>query len=156
MRLPTAEGLAFIAGWEGWSATPYPDIAGVWTIGHGSTHGLDGLPVTAEHRTITEAEGMALLRRDVRHAAGAVERLCPVPLEQHQFDALVSWTYNLGSGALQASTMRRCILRGDHAAAADELRRWVWAGGQRVYGLMRRREAERTTYLWGSTYLAAA
>jgi len=70
-----------------------------------------------------------------------------VALDDGQFDALVSFTFNLGSGALQRSTLRRRVNREEHEAAPAEFRRWVWAGGRRLKGLMRRREAEAQLYV---------
>ena len=77
----------------------------------------------------------------------AVLRLWPVPLTQGQYDALVSFSFNLGAGALQSSTLRRKIMRGDYEGAADEFPRWVFAGGRRMVGLVRRREAKRALFL---------
>ena len=69
-----------------------------------------------------------------------------VPLSQNQFDALTSWVFNLGEGRLQASTLRRVINRGSHSEAPREIRRWVYAGGRKLAGLARRREAEAALY----------
>jgi len=69
-----------------------------------------------------------------------------VPLTDGQFDALVSFTYNLGSGALQRSTLRRVINRKNHQNVPAQLMRWVWAGGRKLRGLVRRREAEARLY----------
>ena len=95
---------------------------------------------------ITEAEVENLLRQDVATAERAVLRLIHVPLTDEQFDALVSFTYNLGSGALQRSTLRRVINRHHHADVPRQLRRWVYAGGRKLKGLVRRREAEARCY----------
>ena len=70
----------------------------------------------------------------------------PIELEQHQFDSLLSFTYNLGAGALQASTLRKKILRHDMDGAAREFDRWVFAGGRKLAGLVRRRAAERDMF----------
>jgi lysozyme len=83
---------------------------------------------------------------DVQTAERAVLRLITVPLTDGQFDALVSFTFNLGAGALQRSTLRRKINRGDHANVPAEFRKWVWAGGRKLEGLVRRREAEAALY----------
>ena len=87
-----------------------------------------------------------LLRRDVESAERAVVRLIRVPLEDGQFDALGSFAFNLGAGALQRSTLRRKVNRGEHGAVPAEFRRWVFAGGRRLKGLVRRREAEAALY----------
>jgi len=70
----------------------------------------------------------------------------PIDLEQHQFDPILSFTYNLGAGALQASTLGKKILRYDMDGAARELDRWVFAGGRKLAGFVRRRTAERETF----------
>ncbi len=95
---------------------------------------------------INEATAEALLRRDVETAERAVLRLIRVPLEDGQFDALGSFTFNLGAGALQRSTLKRKANREEHGAVPTEFRRWVWAGGRKLKGLIRRREAEAAIY----------
>ena len=76
----------------------------------------------------------------------AVFRLIRVPRTDGQFEALLSFTFNLGSGALQRSTLRRKVNREEHAGVPTEFMRWVWAGGRRLKGLIRRRAAETTLY----------
>ena len=95
---------------------------------------------------IDEATAEDLLRRDVEAAVRAVLRLIRVPLADGPFDALCSFTFNLGAGALQRSTLRRKINREEHDAVPAEFRRWVWAGGRKLKGLIRRREAEAVLY----------
>ena len=90
---------------------------------------------------IDEATAEELLRRDVETAERAVLPLIRVPLEDGRFDALGSFAFNLGAGALQRSTLRRKVNREEHAAVPHEFRRWVWAGGRRLKGLVRRRPA---------------
>ena len=97
-------------------------------------------------RGIDRAEAEALLRLDLRGAERAVCRLIPAPLTEARFDALASFTFNLGAGALQRSTLRRVVNRGEHEAVPAELLRWVWAGGRRLKGLVRRRAAEAALY----------
>jgi len=87
-----------------------------------------------------------LLRRDLGVAERAVLRLIRVPLADGQFDALASFTFNLGSGALQRSTLRRKVNREEHAEMPAEFMRWVWAGGRKRKGLVRRRAAEVGLY----------
>ncbi len=96
---------------------------------------------------ITPEQAEALLRQDVQAAERAVLRLITVPLTDGQFDALVSFTFNLGAGALQRSTLRRKVNRGDHANVPAEFRKWVWAGGRKLEGLVKRREAELLLYI---------
>ena len=133
-------GIDLIKDFEGFRSEPYRCSANVPTIGFGSTHG-----VTMESTPITLAEGEALLKRDLVRFERAVHRLCPVPLTQGQYDALVSFSFNTGS--LSASTLRRKLMREDYIGAADEFPRWVFAAGRRLAGLVRRREAERVLFL---------
>ena len=136
-------GIDLIKRFEGFSATPYLCPAGYLTIGYG--HLLQS-PVVSRQSPVSEAEAEELLRGDVQVAEKAVMRLIAVPVTQHQFDALVSFTFNLGAGALQRSTLRRKANRGEHEAVAQELLKWVFAGGKRLPGLIRRRQAEAELY----------
>ena len=86
-----------------------------------------------------------MLKRDLDRFERGVRRFCPVPLTQGQYDALVSFSFNTGS--LSVSTLRKKLLRGDYEGAAGEFQRWVFAGGRRLAGLVRRREAERNLFL---------
>lgn len=134
-------GLALIREFEGFCAAPYRCPAGLWTVGYGH--------VLAPHEpliTITQAEAEALLRKDVRHAAQSVKALVNVPLTQGQFDALVSFTFNLGSGAFERSTLRRVVNQGAHDEVPEQLMRWVYAAGRKMPGLLRRRAAEAALY----------
>ena len=79
-------------------------------------------------------------------AEGAVLRLIEVPLTDGQFDGLVSFAFNCGSGALQRSTLRRKVNREEHGEVPKELLKWVWSGGKKLKGLIRRREAEGRLY----------
>ncbi len=99
---------------------------------------------------ITQAEATELLRKDVGIAELAVLRLISVPLTDGQFDALVSFTFNLGAGALQRSTLRRKANRGEHDSVPAELMKWVWAAGKSLPGLVRRRKAEALAYAYGA------
>ena len=147
MRHMTDQGLALIKRFEGFSATPYLCPAGWWTIGWGAIRGLDGQPVTAATPPVTEEEAETLLRRDAALAERAVLRLITVPISDGRFDALTSFAFNLGGGALQRSTLRSKVNREDHAYVPDEFRKWVWGGGHKLPGLIRRREAEAILYL---------
>lgn len=141
-RRVNAKGMALIKRFEGFSPVVYADIAGHSTIGYGHL-------VRPGERwgRISEAEAEQLLRRDVAAAEQAVCALIAEPLHDNRFAALVSFTFNLGSGALQRSTLRQKINRGEHEAVPRELLRWVWAGGRRIRGLERRRQAEAALYL---------
>lgn len=145
MRHITQEGLDLIKRFEGFSPTVYICSAGYPTIGYGHLVRDD-----EQHRYqqgITEQEAEDLLRRDVQVAERAVLRLIDVPLTDNQYDVLVSFTFNLGAGALQRSTLRRKVNREEHADVPTQFRRWVWAGGKRLRGLIKRRAAESGMYL---------
>lgn len=135
-----------VAEFEGYSAVPYRCPAGVWTIGYGTTR-INGQPVTATTEPVTEARAEALLRDDLAQAARDVERLCRMPLTLNQRAALISFTYNLGAGALQRSTLLRHLKAGLYDQAADQFDVWVMAGGKRLNGLVRRRAAEKALFL---------
>ncbi len=95
---------------------------------------------------ISREEAEELLKRDVLWAEKGVLRLINVPLTDGQFDALVSFTFNLGTGALQRSTLRRKVNREEHDRVPKEFIRWVWASGRRQAGLVRRRNNEARLY----------
>lgn len=147
MRHVTDQGLALIKRFEGFSATRYICPAGWWTIGFGAIHGLDGQPVTAATPPVTEEEAETLMRRDLAVAERAALRLITVPLSDGRFNALASFAFNLGGGALQRSTLRRKVNREEHADVPDEFRKWVWGGGRKLPGLIRRREEEAEMYV---------
>lgn len=142
-----AAGLALIKRFEGWSPVPYLDPIGIPTIGHGSIWGAGGKRVTMDHPQITEEQGEELLRREVAHTERAVRRLIRIRLDERPFAALVSFTYNLGAGNLQTSTLRMKANRGDMTGAANEFPKWRRAGGRILRGLVRRRAEERTLWL---------
>jgi len=134
-------GIALIKHFEGFSPVVYRDVAGKATIGYG--HLLrDG----EAWERLSEAEAEGLLRQDIAVAERAVSHLIRIPLTDNQFAALVSFTFNLGSGALQRSTLRQKINREEHGDVPRELMRWVWAGGRQNEGLKRRRKAECALY----------
>lgn len=143
MRHVTEQGLQLIRRFEGFSAVPYLCPAGYLTVGYG--HVVQN--PEAFRQPITEDEATEILALDVETAERAVLRLISVPLTDGQFDALVSFTFNLGSGTLQRSTLRRKVNREEHEDVPAEFVKWVWAGGKKLKGLIRRREAEATLYL---------
>ena len=147
MRRMTDEGLDLIKLYEGYSSSPYLCPAQHWTIGYGAIWGMDDKRVTEDNPDINEDQADYLLRRDVKKSEMAVLRHIRVPLEDGQFNALCSFVFNLGSGALQSSTLRRKINRGDYIGAANEFPRWVFAGGRKLKGLVRRREHERLMFI---------
>jgi lysozyme len=139
-RLVTSRiGLDLIQRFEGFSPTVYVCPAGYPTIGYG--HLVRAGEVFPDGG-ISRYEAERLLARDVITSELAVARLIAVPLTQSQFDALVSFTYNLGGGALQRSSLRMHLNRGCYGVVPEELLRWVWAGGRKLPGLVKRRVAE--------------
>ncbi len=144
MRHITEDGIELIQNFEGFSPTVYLDAAGLPTIGYG--HLLRAGEAEMFRRGISHEAAVALLIKDVQTAERAVLRLITVPLTDGQFDALVSFTFNLGGGALQRSTLRRKINREDHADSPAEFMKWVWAGGRKLKGLVKRRQFEILLY----------
>ena len=140
------KGIALIKEFEGCKLTAYQDSVGVWTIGYGWTQHVDGKPIRAG-MTIKQETAERLLKTGLVSYEGDVSRLVKVGLTQEQFDALVSFTYNLGARSLSTSTLLRKLNAGDYAGAADEFLRWNKAGGKVLNGLTRRREAERALFL---------
>lgn len=134
-----------IESWEGCRLSPYQDSVGVWTIGYGHT----GEDVHAACAAISQEQASELLAQDLERFEADVAELCPVSSQQ-QFDALVSFAYNLGRGSLAGSTLRRMHNARDYGSAALEFRKWNHAGGQVLAGLTRRRAGEAEVYATGS------
>jgi len=137
----SAAGLVAIAQYEGYRGQAYDDGVGVQTIGFGTTAGVqkgDRIdPVRALQRLAADA---ALFERQLA--------LCiHVPLHQHEWDAYVSWAYNVGVSAACKSTLVKKLNRGDYVGACNELLRWNRAGGRVLPGLVKRRQQERKTCL---------
>lgn len=132
-----SSGLTLIKNFEGLRLTAYLCPAQVWTIGFGSTgaHVKPGM-------TITKEQAEDLLLKDLVRFENAVHRLVKVPLTQNQFDALVSFTFNVGIGSLQKSTLLRLLNEGKYDQVGPQLMRWNKAGGKELPGLTRRRRAE--------------
>ena len=135
MQIST-EGISLIKKFEGCLLESYLCAAGVPTIGYGSTKGIKlGM-------TITQEEAEEVLLKDVAIFEGFVLEASEMPLSQHQFDALVSWTYNLGPSNLNASTMLKVLNKGSYEDVPAQIKRWNKANGKVLEGLIRRREAE--------------
>jgi lysozyme len=126
-------------------AYPYVCPAGYWTIGYG--HLCD-----PKHPPITEAEAEGYLAADLMTALNATLRFCPVLANEPEgrLAAIIDFTFNLGAGRLQTSTLRRRVNQRDWLAAGQELRRWVHGGGRILPGLVARREAEVTFLMAGA------
>lgn len=133
-------GIDLIKSFEGLRLSAYKCPADVWTIGYGTTAGVQ------PGQTITKERAEELLREDVKRFEAQVLRLVKVPLTQGQHDALVSFVYNLGAGNLSNSTLLRLLNAGDYAGAAAQFDRWNKAGGKVLAGLVRRRAAERALF----------
>jgi lysozyme len=138
----SASGLVGIALWEGYSDKAYDDGVGVATIGFGTTTRADGTPVEMGD-TITPPKALDRMIADISRYEGAVKQCVTVPLYQHEYDAFVSFSYNVGTHAFCTSRLVRKLNAGDYAGACEELLLWVYAGGKRLQGLVNRREAER-------------
>jgi len=143
---------------EGVRTKPYQCPALLWTIGVGHVidpnHGRiplaerKSLPIPdGWNRTISMEEVDDILKRDLASFERGVERYCPVPLTQGQFDALVSFSFNVGLGTLQRSTLRQKVLRGDMAGAAEEFSKYTIGGGKVLKGLVSRRKDEKALFL---------
>ncbi|MDT7240134.1 lysozyme [Citrobacter freundii] len=143
------KGIKNIKDFEGCSLTAYPDPGtggAPWTIGYGWTHPVDGKPIKPG-MTIKQETADRLLKTGLVSYENDVLKMAKVKLTQGQFDALVSFAYNVGSRALSTSTLLRKLNDGDVRGAADEFLRWNKAGGKVLNGLTRRREAERALFL---------
>lgn len=134
------EGRALIEAFEGRFLNAYRDSVGVLTIGFGHTSAA-GEPRVTRELTITAEEADQILAADLARVEAQVSRAITKPLNQCQFDALVSFTFNLGPTNLNNSTLARRVNRGDYDVAS-EFMKWDKAGGKRLPGLTRRRKAE--------------
>ncbi len=138
-------GIDLIKFFEAFRAQAYHldvDPPNVWTVGYGHTHGVkQGL-------TVTEPEATALLCQECRRIELAIVPAIQVPVSQNQFDALVSFAYNLGTGALLGSTLLKRLNAGDYLGAADQFPKWVHGSkGDVLPGLVTRRNRERDLFL---------
>jgi len=134
-------GLDLIKDFEGCELTSYQDIVGIWTVGYGCTG-----PGIGKGMVITTQEAENMLRRHLERVEAAIERMVTVPLTQGEFDALCSFCYNLGEGALKGSTLLKLLNASDYDGAAQQFERWNKAGGKEVAGLTRRRQAEKRLF----------
>ena len=130
-----------IKHFEGLRLEAYKCPADVWTIGYGHANKVKPGDV------ITTGEADILLALDVQEAERAVNAYVDVVINQNQFDALVSFVYNLGAGNFKSSTLLKKLNQGDYLGAANEFHRWNKAGGKVLRGLVRRREAEANLFI---------
>ena len=136
-------GLDLIKHFEGLETKAYQCAAGVWTIGYGHTKGVQ------EGDEWSEDHCDYMLEVELEEYEGYINNLVTCPLSQNQFDALVSWVYNLGSANLQASTLLKVLNAEDYSDVPNQIKRWNKAGGKVLEGLVRRREAEAVMFEGG-------
>ena len=130
------DGLELIKKFEGCETTAYQDSVGVWTIGFGHTKGVE------EGQTCSIEDAESMLADEMDEYEGYINNMVKVELQQHEFDALVAWVYNLGPTNLGESTMLKVLNGGQFDRVPDEMNRWTRAGGEILEGLVRRRQAE--------------
>lgn len=136
------KGIDLIKQFEGCRLTVYRCPAGVLTIGYGHT-GAD----VKEGQTITQEQAEKFLRSDLVVHCNNVSGLVKVPLNQNQFDALVSFEYNIGYGNFKSSTLLRLLNQGDYKGAAEQFKRWRYANGKVLSGLITRRQKEKDLFI---------
>lgn len=140
------QGVDLICGFEGLELKAYDDGAGVCTIGYGTTIYPHGKAVQyGDTCTIEQAKNY--MQYDLRRFEQAVTAAVNVPLNQNQFDALVSLSYNIGIGAFKNSTLLKLLNASDYNAASHQFDVWIKAGGKTVQGLVNRRAVEKTLFL---------
>ena len=139
-------GVDLICGFEGKRLVAYDDGVGVWTIGFGTTIYPNGIKVK-KGDTCTEAQAKSYMAHDLKKFEQAVNGAVTIPLNQNQFDVLVSLAYNIGTNAFKNSTLVKKLNAGDYRGAADQFDVWVNAGGKRMQGLVNRRAKEKEVFL---------
>ena len=145
-RTVSDSGIDLICGFEGKRLNAYDDGVGVCTIGFGTTVYPNGVKVK-KGDICTEAQAKQYMRNDLKKFEQSVNNVVTVPLTQNQFDALVSLTYNIGSGAFEKSTLVKKLNACDYSSAANQFDVWVNAGGKRLQGLVNRRAKEKELFL---------
>ena len=137
-------GINLICGFEGLRLKAYDDGVGVWTIGYGTTV-INGVKVK-KGDTCTIEQAKSYMAQDLKKFESAVNTAVKVPLNQNQFDALVSLTYNIGIGAFKDSTLLKKLNAKDFKGAAAQFDRWNKGGGKVMQGLVNRRAKERNLF----------
>jgi lysozyme len=141
----TGSLVEFLQGWESYRSTPYRDEGGLWTWGYGHAQREgERLP-----KKIDKNDALLLLLQDLCEAELAVNRLVNVALASWEFDAVASFTFNLGGPRFSASTLRRKLNLADLAGAAEEFGRWIYVKKKKSAGLVKRRAAERAMFQLG-------
>ena len=148
MAMTTSKkGISLIKFYEGFRNRAYYDAVGVLTIGYGTTSSV------TKNQVITEAQGEAFLQADLRKFEASINKLVKVSLSQDQFDALVSFVYNLGAGNFGSSTLLKLLNQGRYDLVPDQFMRWNKAGGQVLNGLTKRRKSEADLFATGKLNL---
>ena len=135
------KGIDLIKQFEGCRLLAYKCPAGVWTIGYGHTYGVKS------GQKISQKQAEEFLKEDLKSFEAAVSKYVKVNLTQSQFDALVSFSFNVGSEALRTSTLLKLLNQGKYEEAAEQFDRWVFASFKKLDGLVRRRKAEKELFL---------
>ena len=146
LMIVSNSGVDLICEFEGEQLIAYDDGVGIWTIGFGTTIYPNGIKVK-KGDTCTEAQAKSYMAHDLKKFEQAVNGAVNIPLNQNQFDALVSLAYNIGTGAFNKSTLVKKLNAGDIRGAADQFDVWVNAGGKRMQGLVNRRAKEKELFL---------
>lgn len=144
MSLVSNKALELIKKYEGFRPEAYLCPANKWTIGYGTTE-INGKPVVAGMK-ITRSEAERLLKQDAQKFCDGVLKLVRVPLTENQLAALTSFAYNVGLNHFKLSTMLKLINQRDFTGAAKQLDRWVYGGGRKLPGLIKRRAEERKLF----------
>ncbi len=134
-------GIDLIKRWEGYRSQAYLCPGNVWTIGYGHTKGV------RQGQVISQAQAERLLKDDLKYFEKEVDNLIAVPINQSQFDALVSFAFNVGVNALAKSTLLKLLNQKDYAGAASQFGRWVYTNSKKLPGLVKRREEEKKLFL---------
>ena len=141
------KGLELIKSFEGLSLKPYVCAGGINTIGYGNTYYTNGKKVTLQDKPITKEQAEELLKHSLSTYEKAVDSFCRDDISQNQFDALVSFCYNVGTGALQKSTLiKKVNANPKDVTISDEFMKWNKANGRVLVGLTRRRQSESKLY----------
>jgi lysozyme len=142
------KGLNLIQRFEGLSLKPYKCPVGIWTIGYGTTFYTNGIKVKETDNPISQAEATNLLIEVLKHYEQSVDSFCRDDITQNQFDALVSFCYNVGAGSLKSSTLLKKVnVNPNDETISLEFMKWNKGGGKVLKGLTERRKAEADLYV---------
>ncbi|MCB2107502.1 MAG: lysozyme [Rhodobacteraceae bacterium] len=142
MRDIPLAAVGLIKSFEGCRLSPYHDCVGFPTIGWGSLLSRQRYAELSKWPAISQQEADDILVMDIQRVCRSLARLISVPLTDGQYSALIDFVFNLGAGQFEISTLRKVINRGDYEDAPKQMMRWVYAGGRKLAGLVRRRDCE--------------